>query len=137
MQFNRLITHLKQKEGFRSKPYKDTTGHMTIGYGFNLDAGISPKLAEIIMEYQIQEFEVHLFRFEWFNRLDEERQQVILAMAYQLGVMNVIKFKKMIRSIESGDFEEASNQMLDSLWAKQTPARAIKMAEMMKTGVFE
>ena len=33
---NQLIKELKKEEGFRSDPYKDTTGNWTIGYGHNL-----------------------------------------------------------------------------------------------------
>ena len=32
------------------------------------------------------------------------------------------------------DWETASKEMLDSKWAKQVKGRAIKLAEMMKTG---
>ena len=32
-----LIEHIKKHEGFKSKPYKDTKGKWTVGYGRNLD----------------------------------------------------------------------------------------------------
>ena len=35
------------------------------------------------------------------------------------------KFKKTIYLLETEQYEEASIEMLDSLWAKQTPNRAI------------
>ena len=33
---NQLIKELKQEEGYRERPYKDSTGNWTIGYGHNL-----------------------------------------------------------------------------------------------------
>ena len=32
-----VVKELQMEEGFRSKPYKDTTGNWTIGYGHNLE----------------------------------------------------------------------------------------------------
>ena len=37
MNWERLKNDIKRHEGFRSKPYKDTVGKTTIGYGRNLD----------------------------------------------------------------------------------------------------
>ena len=67
-----------------------------------------------------------------FNDLPSDVKEIILEMTYQLGVTGVLKFKKMWKALEQNDYEEASAQMLDSLWAKQTPARAIRLAERMR-----
>lgn len=37
-----LLETLKRQEGFRSRPYPCPTGHVTIGYGHNLEADPSP-----------------------------------------------------------------------------------------------
>ncbi len=58
-------------------------------------------------------------------------------MAFQLGVNGVANFKKMIAALIARDYAAAAREMLDSNWAKvQTPARAQRMAEMMRTGVW-
>ena len=44
----------------------------------------------------------------------------------------VSKFKKMLKALEIKDYDKASAEMLDSLWAKQTPNRAIKLSNQMK-----
>ena len=41
-----VVKELQMEEGFRGKPYKDTTGHWTIGYGKNLE-GRTFKLNEL------------------------------------------------------------------------------------------
>jgi GH24 family phage-related lysozyme (muramidase) len=45
-----IIDIIKQQEGCRLKPYTDTTGHITIGYGRNLtDCGISQDEADLML----------------------------------------------------------------------------------------
>ena len=39
------VARLQIEEGFRSMPYQDTTGHWTVGFGTNLDAGITRAMA--------------------------------------------------------------------------------------------
>ena len=54
-------------------------------------------------------------------------------MVYQIGEGGVSKFKNMWSALDREDYGEASFQMLDSLWAKQTPARAGKLAGKMRS----
>ena len=58
--------------------------------------------------------------------------KVIPGDSYQIGEGGVSKFKNMWKALDSEDYGEASFQMLDSKWAKQTPARAGKLAGKMK-----
>ena len=54
-------------------------------------------------------------------------------MAFQLGRTKLAKFKKMFAHLKNKRYDLASEEMLDSLWAKQhTPARANRLAEQMK-----
>jgi len=50
-----LINEVKNDEGYRSRIYKDTEGFLTIGYGLNLDAGISEELATVILQWQLSD----------------------------------------------------------------------------------
>ncbi len=133
---SKLIEQLKRHEGFRSKPYKDTEGFTTIGYGFNVDAGISEFLAELILKNQVYTIEYELGSFGWFDSINEARQDVIINMVFNIGKSGFMQFKKMIAAIEHGDFEEAAKQMLDSKWAGQVGDRAIELAEQMRTGKY-
>jgi len=45
--------------------------------------------------------------------------------------MGVSKFKKMLACVEAQDHVGASDQMLDSRWAKQTPNRAEALSTLM------
>lgn len=137
MNNDRIIGKLKKYEGFRSTMYKCTEGYWTIGYGFNLEAGMSEEEASLLLRYRVSQLQAQLGGRLWFKRLDHIRQEVIVQMAYQLGVGGVDTFKRMIGAISQGDYEKAAAEMLDSRWAKQTPNRAKQMAKVMKHGTWE
>jgi len=126
---------IKFHEGFRATPYRDTRGVLTIGYGQRVDElSISEKLALQMLQVKVCNLEVKLAHIDWFGGLDSVRQDVIIDMAYQLGIDGVLGFHEMIAHIEYQDWSLAANAMLDSDWAKQTPARAKQLAAMMRTG---
>ena len=52
-------------------------------------------------------------------------------MCYQLGGPRTAKFKKMWQALKDGDIQEASAQILDSVWHKQTPSRCAEVAAEM------
>lgn len=69
------------------------------------------------------------------TEISEEGQDIITEMVFQLGGNGVSKFKMMWEALKASppNYKEASVQMLDSRWAKQTPNRAKEMAEHMKS----
>ena len=58
---------------------------------------------------------------------------VIIEMVFQLGIGGVSKFKKMWKALKQNDYQIASEEMLDSKWAKQTPKRAEELSSVMKS----
>ena len=130
-----VIEDLKRHEGFMAKPYRDTEGHLTIGYGINLDAGISKEEAQMILAHRVRKIQFDLIsRLPYWNRLSPARQDVLINMAYNLGVDGLMKFKVTLSMVEAGRYAEASKQMLQSKWAKQVGKRAIELAAMMREG---
>lgn len=131
------IDLLKIHEGFRSHPYKCTSGKLTIGYGWNLeDRGITESEAEYILSKMVSEIIIKLKGIiNNFYGLNTVRQAVLIDMAYQLGIMGLSKFKNMINAIQDGDFLKASEEMLGSKWAKKdSPNRAHELSLMIRTG---
>jgi lysozyme len=127
-----IFEFIKDEEGFRKKPYNDTRGIATFGIGFTY---ITEDEANDILTNRIIDIDDTLEdRFFWYNWLNDIRKTVVISMVYQLGLGGFEKFKKMIIALEDEDYEEAAKQMLDSRWAKQTPARAEKQANMMSEG---
>ena len=52
-------------------------------------------------------------------------------MIFQMGFTGVSKFKNMIKALQNHDYKQASIEMLDSRWAKQTPNRAKELSSHM------
>jgi lysozyme len=127
-----LISSIKEHEGFRGDVYKDTLGFDTIGYGTKLP--LSTYEARMLLESRLTKMIKELEEKEPFvNSLTLAKQEIIAEMCYQLGVNGVLKFVGMWKALKNNDFKEASVQMLDSRWAKQTPNRAEKLAYKMKS----
>lgn len=66
--------------------------------------------------------------------IENPRLSVLVSMAYQMGVKGLASFKNTLTYVAQGDFNRAATNMLKSKWAAQTPARAQRHAEQMRTG---
>lgn len=126
------LTMLKHFEGFRSLPYRDTRGVLTVGYGTSLQNGITEPEAQLLLQSRVQTTETALFQEGWYQTLSEVRKAAILSMAYQLGIEGFRKFKATIAALSAGDFSTAAYQMMSSRWARQTPGRAQEVSDMIK-----
>jgi len=61
------------------------------------------------------------------------RQRALVNMAFNLGG-RLGGFGKFLAAVERKDWETASKEMLNSLWAKQVGQRAVRLARMMRVG---
>lgn len=136
MNYNRLIEQLKLHEGVRDRPYKDSVGKLTIGVGRNLtDKGLKPKEIEYLLMNDIMECIDDLNKYlPWWRQLNEVRQRVLMDMCFNLGIGGLLGFKNTLAFIQSGDYEQASQNMLSSKWASQVGQRSRRLSEMMRTG---
>jgi lysozyme len=124
-----IIIKIKKDEGFRGDPYNDHLGIPTIGYGTKLP--LSKLEATVLARMRLSAKIEELKRITTFNQVQTEAQVIIIEMSYQMGVTGVKEFKKMWKALDNKDYKEASRQMLDSLWAKQTPGRAEDLSKRM------
>ena len=125
-----LIDDIKQEEGFKGIVYKCTEGFDTIGYGTRLP--LSEKEAEMILEYRLNILKGNLSSSLHMLDIDKKAWDILYNMVYQMGVKGVLNFKNMIKALEAKDYNKAGDEMLDSKWAKQTPARANRLSKAMK-----
>lgn len=130
-----VLDKIKEHEGFKSSVYQCTEGYDTIGYGFAVkDLEITEDIAEQILIQKLAELESKISKkFEWYHTSPQEAKEVVINMCYQLGLSGFSKFKKTIYLLETEQYEEASVEMLDSLWAKQTPRRAKELSEVIRS----
>lgn len=136
-----FLTHVKEAEGFREKPYKCPAGKLTIGYGFNIeDRGIPEEVAEFWLKHELEscvkELQGKLAGRPLVKTLGSVRGAILTDMAFNMGVPRLLTFKKMFAALDAGDYEKAADEMLDSKWAKQVKGRAVKLSEVMRTGVW-
>ena len=129
-----LIESIKEGEGYRAKVYKCTEGYDTIGYGFAIkDLELDEEVCDMILDKKLDKLiDVTNKKFLFLKELPQDKCEVVYEMVYQLGLNGVSKFKKMLKALEDKDYDKASVEMLDSLWAKQTPNRAKKLSNQMK-----
>lgn len=135
-----ITRQLKSDEGFKRTVYQDSLGYWTIGVGRLVDpsrpdSGLRDSEVEFMLRNDIEDRITALGKvLPWFLDLDEVRQGVLVNMAFQLGVKGLLGFSTTLQLVSKGRYEEAAQQMLKSKWAQQTPARAARLAEQMKTG---
>lgn len=130
-----LRKQLRIDEGIRTHPYKDTTGHLTIGIGRNLDAvGLRPDEIELCLENDIKAAET-LARtlLPKFDELTEVRKAVVCNMAFNLG-WKFADFKNTLKAITEGRYHDAALGMERSLWFRQTKDRAVRLVKQMREG---
>jgi lysozyme len=142
MNMDRLLESVKKHEGYRNKVYLDTLGKRTVGVGhlcvedfWEDDKEYEEKFLLEILEKDLQEA-IHgarsLMGEYGCADIDEQAEEILIEMVFQLGKNGVSKFKNMWKALAELNYVGASYEMLDSRWAKQTPNRAKSMAQIMK-----
>jgi len=128
-----LIEQIKESEGFNGNAYRDSLGKQTIGYGTLLP--LTKYEATLLLEFRLNQKIAKLqHKKPTIKKHSEDVQNAIYEMCYQLGVGGVLSFKKMWRALDKKRYKTASKEALDSLWAKQTPQRAKRIAEVIAKG---
>lgn len=144
--------YIAENEGFCDTVYKDSLGFDTIGYGFKLHKSIFTEskiqeykngccmkrdTADNILRTLVTHYLVRVrVNFSWFNGLPLTAQIVMIDLAYNLGISGLKKHQKFLAFMEKLQFKEASEELLDSKYAKQVPNRAKKNSDELK-GIFD
>ena len=133
---NKLIEQLKIHEGVKLKPYKCTAGKLTIGVGKNIeDNGITLEEAEYLLQNDIAEARSQLLHaFPWMGELNDARISAMINFTFNVGIGTVKKFKNTLSCMQSGEWDKAADEMMDSRWARQVGNRAIEVTEQIRTG---
>lgn len=132
---SRLLEQIKRHEGFSPRPYRCPSGFLTIGYGLNLDSGISERLATYILEWQISDLRHGLSSMiPFWQKLSPARQDVFINMAFNLGIHGLYGFRRMLEAADRGNVEGVCAEMRNSKWARQVGARADELIEQYRQG---
>ena len=143
MDVKRLLKSVKKHEGYRNKVYLDSLGKRTVGVGhlcvedfWEDNKEYEEKFLLTILEHDLKSAIKSAERLcSNCPALDDLAKETIIEMVFQLGETGVSKFRNMWKALEHDppNYEQASIEMLDSRWAKQTPGRAKEMSEHMRS----
>lgn len=134
----KLAAQLTVDEGRRALVYFDTVGKITGGVGRNLtDRPFSDDEIDLMLKNDIALVEQDLDRrLPWWREMTEARQNVLANMCFNLGINRLLNFVKTLDHMRAGRYDAAAREMLDSTWARQVGARAVRLAALMRKGDF-
>jgi lysozyme len=127
---------LIRQEGLRLKPYRDSRGFETIGYGHNLSAnGISASIAsEILLEDTLETIHQLNLKLPWYSELNEARQSALISICFNLGINGLLEFHQTLDALKNNNWQLAHNNVLLSEAAQQDKLRYQEIATIFLTG---
>lgn len=134
----KLKSSIQRHEALKLRSYPDTRGNITIGYGRNISAnGISESEADILLNNDIMNATMYLYKFvPWAIDLDDVRKAVLIELTFNIGIDKVLQFRQTLDAIKERNYLLASQQLLNSEWAKEVGNRSQDMAHALELGVM-
>jgi lysozyme len=152
------IQRLVVNEGLKTKAYKCPAGYLTIGIGRNLDSnplseeekcyighpvkkGIDENQAFYLCRNDLKKVRADLDReLPWWRDLNADRQFVMIDLCFNMGIgkkggkKGLLSFQNTLQSIATGFYIKASEQLLQSKYARDVGIRAERNAYALRTG---
>jgi len=126
--YDNIKEMLIKNEGLVCTPYHCSANKLSIGIGRNLEAnGISEDEAMYLLENDINRVVANLDKvWEVWRTFPPLAQEVCVDMAFQMGIAGFMNFRQTRALMEMGCWLEASEEVLRSKYAVQTPNRAAR-----------
>jgi lysozyme len=125
-------------EGKRFLLGETLKGNLTIGIGINLSAGFSQIERDMIFNYRLGIATKALgSNWAWALGLDDVRQGAMVNMIFNMGAAKFAGFHDFLTKLEARDYAGAAAAMLDSNWARQVGARAVRLSEQILNGTWQ
>lgn len=131
---NALLDHLKKREGVKYESYEDSLGKPTGGVGHLLSKEEQKKYPigtkipkDVVDQWLVQD--VNTARNAAKQQLqelpvqDKALEDALVSVNFQLGQNWYKDHKKTWQYLKDGNLKQASQEVYDSNWAKQTPVR--------------
>ena len=144
MDIQQLRKQLEIDEGVKYDIYLDHLGLPTFGIG-HLVTKTDPESGQAVGTPISKERVAECFDmdvqsvindcnklYEDFEDLPEEVQQIIANMMFNMGYTRLSKFKGMKRGVDSLNWNQAADEMVDSRWYRQVTNRANRLVERMR-----
>lgn len=150
-------------EGNRLKPYQDSRGIWTVGIGHNLEAnglpagivspdamsypaaltflqkrgGLNQAECDELFDSDCYIAETALARLvPWVRELgySSARYAALLNMIFNMGETKMVEFKNFLGFMAAGKFDDAANDLRQTLVFRQLPKRYCRIADTIETG---
>ncbi len=137
-----LETALRSEEGEDLTVFLDTEKNPTVGVGHKVLSGDNLKVGDTITKEQSEELfrqdleEARRGATDILKKLNEplpEVEDIIVQMVFQMGKAGAKAFKKTLKFIKKKKYAKAADELLKSKFAKQTPERANRLAEQLRS----
>lgn len=141
--FAEIKVHLEAEEGRVDHAYQDNLGYWTIGVGRLIDKRRGGRLSDAEIDLLLaNDIKAKIAGIEQWPawqavKDDPVRTTALISMAFQLGIEGLAGFKNSLRLIAEKQWQAAADNLLQSLWAKQTPNRAKRVTQMIATGKLQ
>jgi len=142
----RLLRDIRHAEGFRNKPYKDSRGYWTAGYGHFLRqdydwTGADPFPRETLEAWLSEDVEKAIAAaralHEWSALDTDARQNAVVELVFNLGPAKWEGFKRTRAALAARDWAAAKDELLNSAWAHEVQAsRVDRIADYIYIGSF-
>ena len=135
-----LKKRIRDHEGFIAKPYLDSLGKATIGYGHlitdedNFENGKEYSKDELLKLFDKDFAKAEMGANQLVGHIQElhiEAKNIVTEMVCQLGTQGVRNFRNMISALEERNYSRASAEMLDSRWHAQPTNRCESLSKIM------
>ena len=147
---NDVKAMIKQHEGVRNKPYKDSLGLWTVGVGHLIGDGHSlpGNWNKTFTDEEVNSlFEEDYFKHKkaaekipGFSKLKSQGQGALTDLTFNMGPSWYTKWPNFTKQLEQGNTAGAADNLLNSTYAKQVGKRAQDNAGLLKAkagGMFD
>ena len=144
MNLEQLRMQLEYDEGCEYEVYLDHLGLPTFGighlvtendeeYGCEVGTAVSEDRVREVFEDDIQiTIDECMLLYDNWSDLPDEVQLIIANMMFNMGRPRLSGFKKFNAAIANKQWEEASEEMIDSKWYSQVTNRAERLVKRMR-----
>ena len=144
MNITQLREDLERDEGCVYEVYLDHLGYETFGighliryheeeYGWSVGTDVDERRVQEVFEQDVQTVLSDCEKlYDDFYKLPEEAQLIIANMMFNMGYTRLSKFRGMKRGVDSRNWEEAADEMVDSRWYTQVTNRAERLVQRMR-----
>jgi lysozyme len=139
-----IMNMVKDHEGVRTKPYKDSLGLWTVGVGHLIGDGktLPPEWNRTLSDVEV----MNLFKKDYqhhkqaaekipgFSNLNMNGQAALIDLTFNMGPSWWKGWPNFTSFMQAGNIDQAANSLIKSKWYSQVGKRAPKIVSLLRSG---